>query len=95
MEMMLAKQLNNKILKINTMKKTFNLKSNLVDKAKNFWFALQLLIISVSLPVLSIVQMSRTVNDPNSKQQEEVIKNSVKQNQTTSFKNAGNTIKLS
>jgi hypothetical protein len=77
------------------MKTTFNSKSNLLDKAKNFWFALQLLIVSVSLPVLSIVQMSRTVNDPNSKQQEEVIKNSVKQNQTTSFQNTGNTIKLS
>lgn len=95
MEMMLAKQLINKILKINKMKKTFNSKSNLLNKAKNFWFALQLLIVSVSLPVLSIVQMSRTVNDPNSKQQEEVIKNSEKQNQVIGFQNAGNTIKLS
>lgn len=92
---MLAKQLINKILKINKMKKTFNSKSNLLNKAKNFWFALQLLIVSVSLPVLSIVQMSRTVNDPNSKQQEEVIKNSEKQNQVIGFQNAGNTIKLS
>ena len=95
MEMMLAKQLNNKNLKINKMKKTFNSKSNLLDKAKNFWFALQLLIVSVSLPVLSIIQMSHTVNDQNSKQQEEVIKNPVNQNQTTSFQKADNTIKLS
>ncbi len=77
------------------MKKTFNSKSNLLNKAKNFWFALQLLIVSVSLPVLSIVQMSRTVNERNSKQQEEVIKNSEKQNQVTGLQNAGNTIKLS
>ena len=77
------------------MKKTFNSKSNLLNKAKNFWFALQLLIVSVSLPVLSIIQMSRTVNDANSKQQEEVIKNSAKQNQITGMQNAGNTIKLS
>jgi hypothetical protein len=77
------------------MKKTFNSKSNLLDKAKNFWFALQLLIVSVSLPVLSIVQMSRTVNDPNSKQQEEVIKNSEKQNQIIGLQNASRTIKLS
>ena len=95
MEMMLAKQLNNKNLKINKMKKTFNSKSNLLDKAKNFWFALQLLIVSVSLPVLSIIQMSHTVNDQNSKQQEEVIKNPVNQDQTTSFQKADNTIKLS
>ena len=77
------------------MKTTFNSKSNILNKAKNFWFALQLLIISVSLPVLSIVQMSRTTNDANSKQQEEVIKNSVKQNQTTGFQSAGKTVKLS
>ena len=77
------------------MKKTFNSKSNLLNKAKNFWFALQLLIVSVSLPVLSIIQMSRTVNDANSKQQEEVIKNSAKQNQITGMQNAGNIIKLS
>lgn len=95
MEMMLAKQLINKILKINKMKKTFNSKSNLLNKAKNFWFALQLLIVSVSLPVLSIVQMSRTVNDPNSKQQEEVIKNSEKQNQVIGFQNVNHTINLS
>ena len=77
------------------MKTTFNSKSNILNKAKNFWFALQLLIVSVSLPVLSIVQMSRTTNDPNSKQQEEVIKNPVKQNQTTGFQSAGKTVKLS
>jgi len=95
MEMMLAKQLNNKILKIKTMKTTFNSKSNLLNKAKNFWFALQLLIVSVSLPVLSIVQMSRTANDPNSKQQEEVIKNSANQKQVIGLHNAGNTSNLS
>lgn len=77
------------------MKKIFNSKSSLLNKAKNFWFALQLLIVSVSLPVLCIVQMSRTVNDPNSKQQEEVIKNSVNQSQAIGLQNAGNTSKLS
>lgn len=77
------------------MKKTFNSKSNLLDKAKNFWFALQLLIVSVSLPVLSIIQMSRTVSDPNSKQQEEVIKNSANQKQVIGLHDAGNAGKLS
>ncbi len=77
------------------MKKTFNSKSNLLNKAKNFWFALQLLIVSVSLPVLSIVQMSRTVNNPTPKQQEEVIKNSANQKQVIGLHNAGNASKLS
>jgi len=77
------------------MKKSFNSKSNLLNRAKNFWFALQLLIVSVSLPVLSIVQMSRTTNDANSKQQEEVIKNSANQKQVIGLHNAGNTSNLS
>ena len=77
------------------MKKTFNSKSNILNKAKNFWFALQLLIVSVSLPVLSIVQMSRTTSDSNSHQQQEVNKNSANQNQTTGFQNAAKTVKLS
>jgi hypothetical protein len=84
-----------KHLKIKTMKKTFNSKSNFLSRAKNFWFALQLLIVSVSLPVLSIVQMSHSVNDVNSKQQEEVIKRSVNQNPVTASEHEGKTIKLS
>ena len=56
---------------------------------------MQLLIVSVSLPVLSIVQMSHSVNEVNSKQQEEVIKNSANQNPVTASQNTGKTIKLS
>ena len=77
------------------MKTTFKLNSNFLSRLKNFWFALQLLIVSVSLPVLSIVQMSRSVNEVNSKQQEEVIKNSANQNPATASQNTGKTIKLS
>ena len=77
------------------MKTTFKLNSNFLSRLKNFWFALQLLIVSVSLPVLSIVQMSHSVNEVNSKQQEEVIKSSVNQNPVTASQNAGKTIKLS
>jgi hypothetical protein len=39
--------------------------------------------------------MSHSVNEVNSKQQEEVIKNSVNQNPVTASQNAGKTIKLS
>ena len=77
------------------MKKTFKLNSNFLSRLKNFWFAMQLLIVSVSLPVLSIVQMSHSVNEVNSKQQEKVIKSSVNQNPVTASQNAGKTIKLS
>ena len=77
------------------MKTTFKLNSNFLSRLKNFWFAMQLLIVSVSLPVLSIVQMSHSVNEVNSKQQEEVIKNSVNQNPVTASQNGGKTIKLS
>ncbi len=77
------------------MKTTFNSKSNLLNRAKNFWFGLQLLIVSVSLPALSIVQMSRAANDTNSKEQQEVIKSPANQNQTTGLQNGRNIIKLS
>jgi hypothetical protein len=84
-----------KSLKIKTMKKTFKLNSNFLSRLKNFWFAMQLLIVSVSLPVLSIVEMSHSVDDVNSKHQEEVIKNSANQNPVTASQNTGKTIKLS
>jgi hypothetical protein len=77
------------------MKTTFNSKSNLLLRLKNFWFATQLLIVSVSLPVLCFVEVSHPGNDGDSKQQEEVIKSSVKQNEIIGLKNAGNTIKFS
>ena len=77
------------------MKKTFKLNSNFLSRLKNFWFAMQLLIVSVSLPVLCFVQMSHSVNEVNQKQQEEVIKNSANQNPVTASQNAGKTFKLS
>ena len=45
------------------MKKSFNSNSNLIQKFKNFWFALQLLIVSVSLPVMCFVQVSHGNNN--------------------------------
>jgi hypothetical protein len=76
------------------MKKTFNSKSNFIVRLKNFWFAMQLLIVSVSLPVLCFIELARPGDDVNSKQQQEVIKNSVNQNQVIGLENAGKTIKL-
>lgn len=84
-----------KTLKIKTMKKAFNLNSNTLNRLKNFWFALQLLIVSVSLPVMCFVQLSHATNDVNQKQQEEVIKNSVNQNPVTASQNNGKTVNLS
>jgi len=77
------------------MKKTFKLNGNFLSRLKNFWFAMQLLIVSVSLPVLCFVQISHTADEVNQKQQEEVIKNSATQNPTTASQNEGKTIKLS
>ncbi len=77
------------------MKKTFKLNGNFLSRLKNFWFAMQLLIVSVSLPVLCFVQISHTADKVNPKQQEQVIKNSVNQNPVTALQNEGKTIKLS
>ena len=71
------------------MKKTFNL-----NNLKNLWFAMQLLIVSVSLPVMCAIQLSHATNDVNQKQQQEVIRNSVNQNPVTASDNNGKTVKL-
>jgi hypothetical protein len=77
------------------MKKTFNVNSNLSERLKRFWFATQLLIVSVSLPVMCFVEVSHTSNDVNQKQQEEVIKRSVNQNPVTASQNNRKIVKLS
>ena len=75
------------------MKKTFKLNSNFLVRLKNFWFAAQLLIVSVSLPLLCFAELSYSGNPK--QQQDEVIKNSVNQNDNaTALQNAGNTIKF-
>lgn len=75
------------------MKKSFRLNSNLIQKLKNFCFALQLLIVSVSLPTIYFVQMSRgNGNDTN---QDKVTNNSVKQNQTAGEQNVIKITRLS
>ena len=53
--------------------------SNFLFNLKNVWFALQLLIVSVSLPVMSFVQVSHADNAVNSKQTEKVNNNSLTQ----------------
>ena len=58
------------------MKKLANSKSNLLHGVKNFWFALQLLIVSVSLPVMSFFQVSHATNVASSKQTEKVTNTS-------------------
>ena len=75
------------------MKKTFRSNSNIVQKLKNFWFALQLLIVSVSLPAIYFVQMSR--GNGNDTQQDKVTNNSVKQNQTAGEQNVIKLTRLS
>lgn len=77
------------------MKKIFKLNSNFLMKLKNFWFAAQLLIVSVSLPVMSIVQMSRPETKVKKQQQEEVIKKAVNQNEVIGLQKAGNLISIS
>lgn len=54
------------------MKKLANSKSNLLHGVKNFWFALQWLIVSISLPVMSFFQVSHAANVASSKQTEKV-----------------------
>ncbi len=75
------------------MKKTFKSTGNFLQSLKNFWFALQLLIVSVSLPVMSFVQVAHSANEVNSKQEDKVISNSAKQNQPTTSQHK-NTTKL-
>lgn len=58
------------------MKKSFNSQSNLLVSMKNFWFGVQLFIVSVSLPVMCFMEMSRKSNTD---QQEKVMNNSAKQ----------------
>ena len=58
------------------MKKISKSNSNFLFNLKNFWFALQLLIVSVSLPVMSFIQVSHTKNVVNSKQAEQVTNHS-------------------
>jgi hypothetical protein len=61
------------------MKKTIKLNSSLLVQLRNFWFALQLLIVSVSLPVMSFVQMSRVTDNSNATQTENVNHKSARQ----------------
>ncbi len=56
--------------------------SNFLFNLKNVWFALQLLIVSVSLPVMSFVQVSHTDNVVNSKKTEKVSDISLSQGPT-------------
>lgn len=75
------------------MKKSFNSNSDLIQKFKNFWFALELLIVSVSLPVMCFVQLSR--DNGNDTNQDKVVNNSVKQDQTAGEQNVFKIMRLS
>ena len=76
------------------MKKTIKSNGSSLVKLKNFWFALQLLIVSVSLPVLCFVQMSYKVSSGNSKQTDKAINNSVKLDPVAASQRVSNTITL-
>jgi hypothetical protein len=67
-----------------TMKKSLNSRSNFLQAMKNIWFACQLLIVSISLPVMSFLQMSYKYNPTNVKQTDKVISSPLQQNQTAS-----------
>lgn len=71
--------------------KTFNSNSNFLQSLKNFWFALQLLIVSVSLPVMSFVQVAHSANEVNSTQEDKVISNPAKQNRPTASQHKNTT----
>ena len=75
------------------MKKTFKSNSDIVQKLKNLWFALQLLIVSVSLPVMCFIQVTRGSNS--NTQQDKVINNSVKPDQTADGQNVIKLTRLS
>lgn len=74
------------------MKKLLKSKGNFLYSLKNFWFALQLLIVSVSLPVMSFVQVAHTGS--NSKQPEKVNNNSFTRGQIEIQNHAEKTITL-
>ncbi|MEO8413514.1 MAG: hypothetical protein ABI472_07630 [Ginsengibacter sp.] len=76
------------------MKKIIKSSGSSLVKLKNFWFALQLLIVSVSLPVLCFVQLSYKVNSGNSKQTDKAINSSVKLNPVATSQRVLNTITL-
>jgi hypothetical protein len=56
------------------MKKIIQSNIGITQKIKNLWFAMQLFIVAISLPVLSIVQISHKGNDVGQKQNIEVSK---------------------
>lgn len=61
------------------MKKIFQSRTNLSHKLGNFWFAMQLLIVAVSLPVMSVIQISHSGKSAQLRQYNETVKKS-KQN---------------
>ncbi|MDQ6903784.1 MAG: hypothetical protein M3139_12330 [Bacteroidota bacterium] len=61
------------------MKKIFKSSTNFSQKLRNFWFGMQLFIVAISLPAMSVIQISQTSKTAQSKQNNEVLKKS-KQN---------------
>jgi hypothetical protein len=85
---------NFKKIKIKTMKTRFESNNSISQAFKNFWFALQLLIVSVSLPVMSFIQISHSGKIDNTKQQDKVISAPVNQTQEANAQQKSNTTNL-
>jgi len=66
------------------MKKIFQSSTNFSQKLRNFWFAMQLLIVAVSLPMMSVIQISHSSKTVQSKQDNETVKKS-KQNEMDAY----------
>jgi hypothetical protein len=64
------------------MKQSPNSRSNTLQAIKNFWFACQLLIVSVSLPVMCFLQMSYKSIPAEIKQNDKVVSSQLHQDQT-------------
>ena len=63
-------------IKFKTMKKIFKSSTTFSQKLRNFWFAMQLLIVAVSLPMMSVIQISQTGKTAHMKQGNEMVKKS-------------------
>lgn len=64
------------------MKTSSNLKNSILHSLKNFWFGLQLLIISVSLPAMSFFQVWHSGNTVKSQPANQVNSDQAKQSET-------------
>lgn len=76
------------------MKNSFKLNGNFLHSLKNFWFGLQLLIVSVSLPVISFIQVSCRGSKAHTKKVEKTKGASATQDEMAAWQKQEKTAKL-